>query len=215
MPNQPASNYRFKGKHAFITYPRTLFPAADLFAWLKSQDYNGHKLDKILVATEKHKDGTPHIHVYLRWVTQFTTRNERFFDFGNQHPNVQTARTPRAVLKYCTKAGNYKAEELIDKAWQEWEIEVKVTWKDVAKASNEAEFWESVKQADPRALIVNNSPIKRYAERTFQSSRPVYVPEFERHKFVEVEAMSNWFSSELRFVTFTRNSFWPMLICLF
>jgi len=200
MPRQ--NTFKLRGTHLFLTYPQAAgIELEQLYDHLKSLDY-GRELLQILVAKEQHQDGEPHYHVYLKFNDRFETRNVRFFDFNGKHPNAQNCRSPKGVIEYCTKDGNYKAEKKVGNAWKAWDIKVKITWADVHAAKNSSEFWETVIKADPRAAIINNSPIKRYADKKF-TERPVYVPQFERHQFNEMEGMTEWVNVYLRFVSFT------------
>ncbi len=62
---------------------------------------------RLVVAEEKHADGTPHLHAYVHYTQKLTTRDARFFDYKEHHPNVQQAQSPAAVQKYITKDGDY------------------------------------------------------------------------------------------------------------
>lgn len=209
MPNEAgrANTYRFKGVHAFITLPQAAgIELNDLYRYYQTLDYGNKELIQILVAQESHQDGEPHFHIYLRWDNQFNTRDVRFFDYGGKHPNVQSARSAKAVIEYCTKDGNFKAEKKVGGAWRTWEIKVKVTWADVHATTTETEFWDTVVKADPRAAIINYSPIKRAAKRKFDTFTCEYEVEYERHQFPnETYMMSAWVSEHLEYVSFLAN----------
>lgn len=66
-------------------------------------------IEKYLIASEKHKDGSDHLHVYLKLEKKKHVRDVNFFDLDNQkfHGNYQSCRNAEAVVKYCKKDGNY------------------------------------------------------------------------------------------------------------
>lgn len=62
-----------------------------------------------VVAEEVHKNGDPHLHVWLKLKNAVNTRNCKFADIGGYHGNYQGVRSNKCVIKYCTKAENYIA----------------------------------------------------------------------------------------------------------
>ena len=65
-----------------------------------------------MVAEEKHEDGSPHLHAYIRYVKKLDVRKTDYFDLvgtdgTRYHGNYQTAKCSAAVVKYCTKEGSY------------------------------------------------------------------------------------------------------------
>jgi len=67
-------------------------------------------LSQVLVARELHADGEPHLHAYLYYSTRFSCKNERFFDIGGFHPNIQAAKSLKAVQHYVKKDGDFIQE---------------------------------------------------------------------------------------------------------
>ena len=65
------------------------------------------------MAEEKHKDGSPHLHAFIKVDRPMRFKKDRFdlprFDGKAEkyHANIQPARSIRAVLKYCSKDGNF------------------------------------------------------------------------------------------------------------
>jgi len=83
----------------------------------------------MVLARELHKDGNPHFHLYLKFREVLKVTDPNYFDmrifndegdldyenpnpslFLTFHGNYQVARSPKNVLQYCTKDGNYIAE---------------------------------------------------------------------------------------------------------
>jgi len=69
------------------------------------------KIVEYIIATEKHEDGTPHIHAYLKYdnKVQFgKTRWDLVVDGVRYHGNYQACDKWQNVAKYCIKDGDYK-----------------------------------------------------------------------------------------------------------
>jgi len=103
-------SYRLDAKQLFLTYPKcNILPGTALS--LLEIICERHKIEKYIVAQEKHQDGTDHLHVWLRLTKRFNTRNPRAFDLEwdgvNYHGNYQPCRRASAVQKYCQKGGNF------------------------------------------------------------------------------------------------------------
>lgn len=65
-----------------------------------------------VVAQEKHEDGSPHLHAYIKLSRKVNIKNPNFFDLMTDegveyHGNYQGARSDTAVLKYCVKGAEY------------------------------------------------------------------------------------------------------------
>lgn len=106
--------FRINAKGWFLTYPKCSLSKEDAMEALK-QKRKG--LKQIIVSRELHTDGEPHLHCYLYYERPFDCTNERFFDLEGFHPNLQAAKSLRAVQGYIKKDGdfiqegiNYKAE---------------------------------------------------------------------------------------------------------
>ncbi len=62
-----------------------------------------------IVCKELHKDGYPHIHVFLEYYRKKDVRNPLYFDaiFG-KHCNITTVKNTARVMLYITKDGNFE-----------------------------------------------------------------------------------------------------------
>lgn len=61
------------------------------------------------MSKELHDDGGIHFHVYLCFASKRDLRSQRHFDLHGFHPNIQSCRSAKAVLKYVVKDGEYVA----------------------------------------------------------------------------------------------------------
>lgn len=111
-------SFTIRARSVFLTYPKCKVSKEELFTKLSgitaTKDLT---IEDYIVAQEEHKDGTPHLHAYLRFSGElYITKNARFFDVEGSHPNVVTAvRDPKRVVKYCAKESNYITNMVIEK----------------------------------------------------------------------------------------------------
>lgn len=56
-----------------------------------------------LIAEEKHKDGSPHLHVYIKLPWKKHIRRPTFFDIKGHHGRYETVRSANKVIGYCCK----------------------------------------------------------------------------------------------------------------
>lgn len=102
MQHEPhPTRFQLRAKNVALTYPqcdmdkRACYDALRLLC--------GDNLVGLIVAAERHADGNPHLHCYLRFLETFSTRDPRHFDLDGHHPNAQSCRSPRAWIRYCFK----------------------------------------------------------------------------------------------------------------
>lgn len=89
----------------FLTFPKCDAAKEDLLKHLLTIDTVIH----YVVASEKHKDDTDHLHCYVKFQTGILKTNFLAFNFDVHHGNYQPVRSPKNVIKYCTKEDKYIA----------------------------------------------------------------------------------------------------------
>lgn len=91
--------------HFFLTYPQSDIPFETVYHHLQS-------IKPVVwarVAHESHEDGSPHVHVAVRFGKRHkTSADRREFDILGRHPNVQVCRKVKDVLEYVSKGGNFQ-----------------------------------------------------------------------------------------------------------
>ena len=90
----------------FLTYPQCPVAKEDMLDALKAK----MELKEWIVAEEKHEDGSPHLHCFLKLTRKFywnAKKEPAFWDVDGYHPHVETARCWKAVEAYCKKDGDY------------------------------------------------------------------------------------------------------------
>lgn len=107
--SQTSKKFRIRGSKFFLTYPQCSTPKEWVVEQLPElfRDLEGY-----VVAEETHEDGQPHLHVYLSLKATRSISDPAYFDpivDPPKHGNYQVVRSPYAVLKYCTKEGQYIA----------------------------------------------------------------------------------------------------------
>lgn len=100
--------FRLNAFGFFLTWPQCPITKEEAAKQLQ------HKtpVEKGVIAEEKHEDGQPHLHAYLKYSKKLNISNATYFDLTSEdgtkyHGNYQTAKCSAAVTKYCTKDGNY------------------------------------------------------------------------------------------------------------
>lgn len=88
----------------FLTYPKCSAPRESVLDMIKER---GLTLQKGLVSQEMHKDGTPHLHAYLKFSKTVETLNCRYFDIKYNgdtfHGKYESAKSAIQTIKYISK----------------------------------------------------------------------------------------------------------------
>ncbi|AJD07473.1 replication-associated protein [Odonata-associated circular virus-8] len=119
--------YRATGKAFFLTYPKCDIKRDEAYTMLAKQ-WNPSNL---IVAQEDHKDGTPHLHVYMQLPTKKNFKNPRWADLGKYHGFYTTVRDRQAVMAYVMKDGNFKMNENLNFT----------TWHNFRKEKGDFDAW--------------------------------------------------------------------------
>lgn len=102
--------FRFQGKNVFLTYAQAENLSSDAIIWALRDKVPTP--DGWVCGEENHQDGGKHFHVMVKYETRIDIRDQRFFDVEGYHPNIQSVRSPKNVIKYCIKDGNYISHNL-------------------------------------------------------------------------------------------------------
>lgn len=98
--------FRCDAKHFFLTYPQAdgIQSKEELMEFLQEKRPSAHY---ICVAQERHQDGNTHYHAVISHQRRFNCRDDRFFDFKGQHPNIQACKHLGKSINYCQKDGDF------------------------------------------------------------------------------------------------------------
>lgn len=187
-----SSTFLMKAKGFFLTYPQVTNADLDLAYFFDSIKLKSDLITKLLVAEESHQDGNKHFHAYVGTCSRISIRDPAFWDVAGCHGNYQSARSPNAVVKYCSKDGNYIAQELVDGTWRDWELAFKLNWRDcLASAKSKSDFLRMVSTVSPRDFILSYDRILSYAEKHFDSPTAEYIHP-EGFNFNITDQMRDW-----------------------
>jgi len=101
-----------QGKHFALTYSnieqqQTMVTKESLWTHL----WKLPGVSDLIVAEEKHQDGSTHYHAYVGYAKKTDIKNSRYFDFNGCHPNVQLCKKVQAWKTYVRKDGNFLENE--------------------------------------------------------------------------------------------------------
>jgi hypothetical protein len=103
-------SFRINAKCFFLTFPKCGLKLSQL-PDVMSRILEGGDVspDEVCLAYELHKDGTPHIHIFLKYATRRDITNPHAFDWivPDHHANVQSCRSRKRTLAYITKDNKY------------------------------------------------------------------------------------------------------------
>jgi len=135
--------WRRDAKTWFLTYPRCDISKEEARDLLIAK---GKPIKGGCVAQELHKDGTPHLHVYLQLEKQFSCKSWSFWDLNGKHGDYDKARNPAKALEYVRKDNNYIE-------WGDLDIEAMVN----ARQSHLAYTGKRM-QEEPLHIIADDHP---------------------------------------------------------
>lgn len=176
------TSFRLNTRTVYLTYPQCPIEMQDMLNKLKEiKEYTYYAICK-----EQHQDGSPHLHVMLRYAEPINTRNPRYYDIENYHPNVQSARKPKDVLKYILKDGNYM---------ENWPT--KRGYGEILEASKDyEEFMNLMKENQPKDYILHHDKLEYFSDKFFKRPPSPYqeIPNNEPWRLPE--DITNWLSGE-------------------
>jgi len=185
-------NFRFNAKKLFATYPQANGLSKDIIL----EFYQRLNCTSYTIARELHEDGNEHFHCLIEWQTPYDCRDERRFDINGHHPNIQTARNPKAVHSYIIKDGDYITNKTYD--------DTSNSWADLAACNTVGQFWELAERKHARDFIVNHEKLEYYATKRFKTETTEYVPTYT--EFKPPEPVMNWIETEYPKVSVRRSS---------
>ena len=164
--------FQLNSRYVLLTYAQ----CGELDPWKINTLLSGLGAECI-IGREHHRDEGIHLHAFVDFGRKFRTRNPRFADVEDCHPNIQPfGRTPEKGWDYAIKDGEVVAGGLgrpergeVSGAGDPWTI--------VANATDCVEFWCMVRELAPRALLTNFTSLRAYADWNFRpQKRPYSTP---------------------------------------
>lgn len=185
--------FDFQAKYGLLTYAQ----CGDLDPF-KVSDHLGRLGAECIVGREDHADGGVHLHAFFMFERKFRTRNERLFDVEGKHPNiVRGYGTPEKGYDYATKDGNVVAGGLERPSGASLS-ETGSTWATIILAESRDEFFARVASLDPRALCVNFTSLRTYADWKYREDpEPYRTPEGVSFTLDGYPELSDWIQHSL------------------
>jgi len=180
-----SGRFHMRAKAFFLTFPQAnsiqLQQIFDHFKDSWEHQASRTKPQDVLVAKEAHADGTPHFHVFLRFPARIDILSANAFDFQGHHCNAQSARSPKKVIQYCVKDGDFLST---------FHVPIKKTPKQILDESNNTrEFIDAALEQGGWQTARSFQNIKKLAEYHFeekQAESKVCQPVFDITSFVNV-----------------------------
>lgn len=101
------SSKNMRARQWFLTYPQCPVPKEQVLKLLEPLG-----IDHYVIAEEAHKDGSPHIHAYIKLLEKVRFKEDYFdiTDLGKTyHGHYESVKNYDSVVAYCTKEENYIA----------------------------------------------------------------------------------------------------------
>lgn len=101
--------FRLCSKSLFLTYPKLDISVKEAKEQLEKVLIN-YKISEYAIAKELHKDGTPHIHAWIKLTKKIDTTNNRLLDLTKEnethHGEYENAKKDKSSMEYVLKSIN-------------------------------------------------------------------------------------------------------------
>nr|AIW42781.1 RepA [Chickpea yellow dwarf virus] len=201
MPRRTNNNsFRLQTKYVFLTYPHSSSTAENLrdFLWSKLTSL---AIFFIAIATELHQDGSPHLHCLIQLDKRCDIRDPSFFDFEENHPNIQPAKNSKQVLEYISKDGNiitrgdFRNHRVSPtKSDERWRTIIQT-------ATSKEEYLEMIKQEFPHEWATKLHWLEYSASKLFPDIEPPYQSPFPDEFLHCHEEITEWLNRDLYVVS--------------
>jgi len=189
----PSRAFFLKGcKYALITYPQ----CGDLDPWDVVDMFSTHRAECI-IGRELHADGGVHLHAFVDFGRQFSSRKTDVFDVGGFHPNiVKSYGTPEKGYDYAIKDGDVVAgglERPLSGQSGSGAGTSCVIWATITMAEDAEEFWRLCHELAPEHVCRSFNCLRKYAEWRFRPvDEPYATPDGVWIDTSAVEGINEW-----------------------
>lgn len=200
--SQHKNMFQFNSASLCLTYSNVdqqqhqLLSDSSSVAKLLSTIHHGDGIQYMVVAQESHKDGSRHFHAAIKFTKSFRTRNERFWDLGSIHPNIQPARHFLHWVKYVKKDGNYveqgflpqnkpTMQEIVEMAKSMDKLEY-LAWMSFNKFNYATTIWE---MAHPD---LTHTITAEMVLNTLDRVDPILIKTFVEHRWDQSKVLILW-----------------------
>lgn len=185
--------FRFRRRYALITYAQCgeldPFKVSDLFTSLNAE---------CIIGRENHADGGLHLHAFVDFGREYSTRNARQFDVEGHHPNVLPGKkTPEKMWDYATKDGDVVAGGL-ERPNGSGLPPASDQWHTILAAESRDEFFELCGELAPRYLACSFPSLCKYADWKYRPEPTPYLhPEGYTFDTTEYPELDQWVREDL------------------
>lgn len=152
---------RLQAQTFLLTWPQNETPKETALERLIQENWKV-PLEWAVVASERHQDGSPHLHAVVRFQTRLRTTSTTAFDFVcGKHGNYQASRSAKASVEYVVKKGDYVSHNLQVEDYLSSTKKPKISG-EIAKMISEGQSLEEVEKKDIGFYMMNKRKIEEY-----------------------------------------------------
>lgn len=162
--------FLFSARYVLLTYPQ----CGTLDGWAVS-DHMSAIGAECIVGRENHADGGTHLHAFVDFGRKKQSRRSDFFDVGGCHPNIAPSRgRPERGYDYAIKDGDVVAGGLARPGGGGLP-EVANKWSEIVSAESREQFFDLLRQLDPKTLVTRWTELNKYADAAYAPTPEPYV----------------------------------------
>jgi len=192
------SRFRLQGKQMLLTFPQNATKKEVAVKRMKQKW--PHQMKSYIVCEEPHKDGTPHLHIFIVFKEKQSISGEHTLDFiGGKHGNYKCVDSIRKSILYCKKGDNYVSEG--------FDIEAIIKKKlpkstEVAQMIMEGKSISDINKHDPAYVMLNKRKLEEYESwvsiENHKKSKLAWVPPIVEGLTDSNKQIAQWISSNVR-----------------
>lgn len=172
--------FRLQAKKLFLTYPQCSLDKQVALDQLKE------KLPTwayIVVCSELHQDGSPHLHAFVECNTKVRLNGANCLDILGHHGKYEGAESRDHSIRYVKKDGDFIEEGEIPQGKES-------KWTKLGTVTSAKEFMATALEISPRDYYLNMERLQYAANHIFKPTLPPYVPD---HVFESIPpAVQQW-----------------------
>jgi len=182
------TSFTFSARYVLLTYSQ----CGDLSEWAVL-DHISALGAECIIGREDHADGGTHLHVFCDFGRKKQSRRSDFFDVGGRHPNIEASRgRPEFGYDYAIKDGNVVAGGL-PRPGTSGLPPTENKWSTIVEAESREQFFDLLRQLDPKTLVTKWSELNRYADATYATKHEPYVgPAGVKFELGMVPELARW-----------------------
>nr|QTE03380.1 MAG: replication-associated protein [Grus japonensis CRESS-DNA-virus sp.] len=151
--------FRMNGMNFILTFPQC--DTKKEIAVERLEQKWKDEMKGYIVCEEQHKDGTPHLHVFLQFHNRKNFKDPHWADFiAGKHGDYKVCKSVSGSVRYVTKDGNYIAKGVDVESFQKKEGKVSNR---IADLLDKGKSLSEVKEEEKGFFLLNKRKIEEYA----------------------------------------------------